>query len=52
MTVGVKKGYTKLFVRAGDTDVDVVAMATLNNRKPDELWVAFDAVVHLRLHSM
>ena len=52
LTVVVKKGDTKLVVRTVDTDVDVVAIATLNNIKPDELWVAFDAGVHLWLQSM
>ena len=37
---GVKKGYRKLLVRTVDTDVVVVAIATLNRTKPDELWVA------------
>ena len=37
----VKKGYRKLLVRTVDTDVVVVAIATLNRTKPDELWVAF-----------
>ena len=36
----VKKGYRKLLVRTVDTDVVVVAIATLNRTKPDELWVA------------
>ena len=34
----VKKGYRKLLVRTVDTDVVVVAIATLNRTKPDELW--------------
>ena len=33
--VAVKKGYMKLLVRTVDTGVDVVAIATLNNIKPD-----------------
>ena len=37
----VKKGYRKLLVRTVDTDIVVVAIATLNRTKPDELWVAF-----------
>ena len=52
LTVAVKKGYMKRLVRTVDTDVDVVAIvntiATLNNIKLDELWVAFGAVVHSR----
>ena len=36
----VKKGYSKFLVRTVDTDVVVVAIATLNRTKPDELWVA------------
>ena len=34
--VAVTKGYMKLLVRTVDTDVDVVAIATLNNIKPDK----------------
>ena len=46
----------KLLVRTVDTDVDVVAIvniiATLNNIKVNELWVAFGAGVHFWLQSM
>ena len=44
----VKKGYRNLLVRTVDTDVVVVAMATLNRTKPDELWVAFGTGGHFR----
>ena len=40
----VKKGYRKLLVRRDDTDIVVVAIATLNRTKHDELWVAFGMV--------
>ena len=52
LTVSVKKGYMKLLVRKVDADVDVVAIATLNNIKPDKLWVAFGAGVLFWLQSM
>ena len=42
----------KLLVRTVDTDVDAVAIATLNNIKPDKLWVAFGAGVQFWLQSM
>ena len=51
-TVSVKKGYEKMLVLTVDTDDDRVARATLNNIKPDELWVAFCAGVHFWLQSM
>ena len=41
----------KLLVRT-DADVDVVAIATLDNLKPDEMWEAFGAGVHFWLQSM
>ena len=44
----VKKGYMKLLVRTDDTDVVVVAIATLNRTKPGELWVAFGTGGHFR----
>ena len=44
----VKKGYRKLLVRTDDTDIVVVAKATLNRTKPDELWVAFGTGGHFR----
>ena len=44
----VKTGYRKLLVRTVDTDVVVVAIATLNRTKPDELWVAFGTGGHFR----
>ena len=44
----VKKGYMKLLVRTIDTDIVVVAIATLNRTKPDELWVAFGTGEHFR----
>ena len=44
----VKKCYRKLLVRTGDTDVVVVAIATLNRTKHDELWVAFGTGGHFR----
>ena len=44
----VKKGYRKLLVRTVDTDVVVVAIATLNRTKHDELWVAFGTGGHFR----
>ena len=44
----VKKGYMKLLVRTDDTDVVVVAIATLNRTKPGELWVAFGTGRHSR----
>jgi hypothetical protein len=37
----VKEGYKKLLVRTVDTDVVVVAVATLSSIHPDELWLAF-----------
>ena len=46
MADAVKKGYRKLLVRTVDTDVVVVAIATLNRTKPDELWVAFGTGGH------
>ena len=52
LTVAVKKGYMKLLARTVDTDIDVVAIATLNNIKLDEQWVAFGAGVHFWLQSM
>ena len=33
------------------TAVDVVAISTINNIKPDDLWVAFGAGVHFWLQS-
>ena len=42
----VKNGYRKLLVRTVDTEVVVVAIATLNRTKPDELWVAFGTGGH------
>ena len=42
----------KLLLGIVDIDVDVVAIATLNNIKPAELWVAFGAAVQLWLQSM
>ena len=42
----------KLLARTVDTDIDVVAIATLNNIKLDEQWVAFGAGVHFWLQSM
>ena len=44
----VKKGYMKLLVRTIDTDIVVVAIATLNRTKPEELWVAFGIGEHFR----
>ena len=44
----IKKGYRKLLVRTVDTDVVMVAIATLNRTKPDELWVAFGTGGHFR----
>ena len=44
----VKNGYRKLLVRTVDTDVVVVAIATLNRTKPDELWVVFYTGGHFR----
>ena len=44
----VKKGYRKLLVRTVDTDVVLVAIATLNITKPDEFWVAFGTGGHFR----
>ena len=44
----VKKGYRKLLVRTVDTDVVVVAIATLNRTKPDDLSVAFGTCGHFR----
>ena len=44
----VKKGYRKLLVRTVDTDVVLVAIATLNRTNPDELWVAFGTGDHFR----
>ena len=44
----VKKGYRKLLVRTVNTDVVVVAIATLNRTKPEELWVAFGTGGHFR----
>ena len=44
----VKKGYRKLLVRTVDTDVVVVAIATLNRTKPGEFWVAFGTGGHFR----
>ena len=41
-------GYRKLLVHTVDTDVVVVAIATLNRTKPDELWVAFGTGGHFR----
>ena len=38
-------------VRTVDADVDVMAIATVNNIKPDELCVAFVAGVHFSLQS-
>lgn len=37
----VQKGYRKLSVRTGDTDVVVLAIAMFNRINPDELWLAF-----------
>ena len=34
----VRKGYKKLFMYTVDTDVVVMAIATLGNIKPEELW--------------
>lgn len=36
----VQKGYRKSYVRTVDTDVVVLAIATFNQIKPDELWIA------------
>ena len=44
----VKKGYRKLLVRTVNTDIVVVAIATLNRTKPDELRVAFGTGGHFR----
>ena len=41
----------KLLVRTVDTVIDVLAIATLNNIKPDELWIAFVAGVQFWLQS-
>ena len=46
LTDAVKKGYKKLLVRTVNTDVVVVAIATLNRTKPDELWVAVSTGMH------
>ena len=43
-----KKGYRKLLVRTVDTDVVVVAIATLHRTKPDKSWVALGTGVHFR----
>ena len=51
LTDAGKKGYMKLLAHTVDTDVDAVAIATLNNIKPDGLLVAFDSV-HFRLQPM
>ena len=48
----VKKGYMKLLVRTVDTDVVVVAIATLNRTKPDELWVVLGTGGHFRFISI
>ena len=40
-TIAVKISYMKLFMRIVDTDIDVVAIATINNITPYGLWVAF-----------
>ena len=47
----VKKGYMKLLAREIDTDIVVVAIATLNRTKPEELWVAFGTGEHFPVHS-
>ena len=47
----VDKGYMKPLVRTVGTAVDVMAIATLNNIKSDDLWVAFGAGVHFWLQS-
>ena len=44
----IKKGDRKLLVRTVDTDVVVVAIATLNRTKPDDLSVAFGTCGHFR----
>ena len=44
----VNKGYMKLLVRTIDTDIVVVAIATLNRTKPEELWVEFGTGEHFR----
>ena len=48
MADAVNKGYRKLLERTVDTDVVVVAIATLNRTKPDELCVAFGTGGHFR----
>ena len=48
MADAVKKGYRTLLVRTVDTDVVVVAIATLNRTMPDELWVSFGTGGHFR----
>ena len=52
LTDAVTKGYRKMLVRIVDTDVVVVALATLNNIKPDDRWVAFGTGGHFRLQPM
>ena len=45
LTVAVKKGYMKLLVRTVDTDVDVVAIITINSdAKQDKAWRAMGSV--------
>ena len=44
----VKKRHRKLLVRTADTDVVVVAIATLDRTKPGELWVACGTGGHFR----
>ena len=41
MADAVKKGHKRLLLRTVDTDVVVIAIATLSKIEPDELWVAF-----------
>ena len=43
-----KAGYRKVCVSTVDTDVVVLAVAHYNNKKPDELWVAFGTGSHFR----
>ena len=51
----VQKGYRKLCIRTGDTDVVVLAIAMFSQINPDELWLAFGTgsnFCYIAIHSV
>ena len=51
----VQKGYRKLCIRTGDTDVVVLAIAMFSQINPDELWLVFGTgsnFCYIAIHSV